>query len=267
MHPSKSNLDPCRNWPISDMDGGDGWFSWLTKTSRLPYLDWQAMYSQANRVLLVFSDGNCNLLFDFGFPWGLLNRDNLFFVTILLRCLLAATKLRYFPFPISSTLYTVCVTSSSIVLLVSRLNRSPLSSKYEVSKSSNGDTSAHISLEILFWTQGYYSCCLWDFSLTLEAWSSFQIPVRHVISPALQFFKSLWILSQPNCATISFNQFICLFMALVDGQCREGMLHFLHSEMTFVELPIYFWVVIGCAQFEASIGHTCEVPLSNWLHK
>ena len=42
------------------------------------------------------------------------------------------------------------------------------------------------------------------------------------------------------CTTISCYPFIYLFMALVDNQCRENILRFLYSEMTFLELPIYF---------------------------
>ena len=41
-------------------------------------------------------------------------------------------------------------------------------------------------------------------------------------------------------ATIYFNQFIYLLMALVDGQYIEDILRFLNSEMIFLELSMYF---------------------------
>ena len=34
-HPIRSDFDPCRSWPISEMDGGHAWFSCSKKLSRL----------------------------------------------------------------------------------------------------------------------------------------------------------------------------------------------------------------------------------------
>ena len=167
---------------------GDCGYSYTNNSSMLPFLVWQAIYCRANKVQLVFRDINRNSFF--GFYWGILNYSTFVYNIIkVLVCWIIQSfchNATILFFPISSTLETVCITSLSMITLVSRLNRSPLSSRYGFSMSSNTDTKARTYLANLFWIPGYCSLCLWDFSLSLLFGSSFQIEVRPMLYPAKQ---------------------------------------------------------------------------------
>ena len=127
---------------------------------------WQAMYSKANRVQLVLSDANCNLLFDYGVfqYWQFVLFQN------SIRCLFGGF--------LQSFCYKATILSFpnfliSVHCVVPRLNRSLLPSRYGFRKSSNADTRARTSLAKLIYTLGYYSWCFGDFFPSLATWKLF----------------------------------------------------------------------------------------------
>ena len=133
-HSIRSNFDPCRSWPISEMDGGHAWFSCSKKLSRLLCLGWQAMWKREKRVQFVFKDATCSLLLDLSFVSGVLNSANLFLDTMSLSGLLNAmfslssiNSLNWC-WPIYSTVFTVHA-SLFMTTFVSSVSMSPLSSR------------------------------------------------------------------------------------------------------------------------------------------
>ena len=140
-HSIRSDFDPCRSWPISEMDGGYAWFSCSKKLSRLHCLAWQSNVETREESTICLQ--RCDL---FLASWSLLcmrcteqcqfilwHNVTQWFVG----CTFSLSSTNSLNWPISSTAFTVHIAYLFMTTFVSRVSMSPLSSRNGFLMSSN----------------------------------------------------------------------------------------------------------------------------------